>query len=76
VQALREFCELADGVDELLQSKFGGHTTFADEMPSINLHQGELQTADQASRDSPNVIIRFEDAWPISRGSAQTFVDQ
>ena len=38
VQALREFCELADGVDELLQSAFGGHTTFADEMPSTKLN--------------------------------------
>ena len=38
VQTLREFCELADGVDELLQSEFGGHTTFADEMPSTKLH--------------------------------------
>jgi hypothetical protein len=38
VQALRELCDLADGVDELLQSEFGGHTTFADEMPSTKLH--------------------------------------
>lgn len=38
VQALREFCELADGVDELLQSEFGGHTTFADAMLSTKLH--------------------------------------
>lgn len=37
-RALREFCELADGVDELLQSEFGGHTTFADGMPSTKLH--------------------------------------
>lgn len=38
VQALREFCEITDGLDELLQSEFGGHTTFADEMPSTKLH--------------------------------------
>lgn len=37
-QALREFCELTDGVDELLQSEFGGLTTFAEELPSTKLH--------------------------------------
>ena len=38
VQALREFCTLTDGIDELLQGEFGGETTFGDEMPSTQVH--------------------------------------
>lgn len=37
-QALRDFCQLTDGIDELLQSEFGGRTTFEEVMPSALKH--------------------------------------
>ncbi len=36
--ALEEFCQVADGMDALLQSEFGGRTTFADSTPSSVKH--------------------------------------
>jgi len=38
VQALREFCQVSDGIDELLQAEFGGDTAFAAAMPSTMKH--------------------------------------
>lgn len=38
IRALREFCSLADGIDELLQGQFGGQTAFADTMVSNKVH--------------------------------------
>lgn len=37
-QALRDFCQLTDGIDELLQSEFGGRTAFEEVMPSALKH--------------------------------------
>lgn len=38
VRALREFCVLTDGIDELLQAEFGGCATFVESMPSTKIH--------------------------------------
>lgn len=37
-QALADFCQLTDGIDELLQADFGGRTTFQEVMPSALRH--------------------------------------
>lgn len=37
-QALTDFCHLTDGIDEVLQSEFGGRTTFEEVMPSVLRH--------------------------------------
>jgi hypothetical protein len=37
-RGVAEFCEIADGMDGLLQTEFGGQTTFADSMPSALKH--------------------------------------
>lgn len=39
VQALKEFCELTDGIDELLELEFGGRTMFEKAMPSMLKHR-------------------------------------
>ncbi|RPI44796.1 MAG: hypothetical protein EHM59_11875 [Betaproteobacteria bacterium] len=38
VHGPEEFCQVADGLDGLLQAEFGGRTTFADSMPSSLKH--------------------------------------
>lgn len=38
VRALREFCALADGIDELLQGQFGGRTAFVEGIVSTKIH--------------------------------------
>jgi hypothetical protein len=37
-QALAHFCEVADGMDSLLQAEFGGRTAFVESMPSTMKH--------------------------------------
>lgn len=38
VQALAHFCEIADGMDSLLQGEFGGRTAFIESTPSLIKH--------------------------------------
>lgn len=38
IRALREFCTLADGIDELLQGEFGGRTAFGETFASTKIH--------------------------------------
>jgi Tir chaperone protein (CesT) family len=38
LRVLKDFCEIADGLDELLQTEFGGETSFEERMPSKLKH--------------------------------------
>ena len=38
VEGLEEFCQMADGMDNLLQGEFGGRTSYTDSMPSSLKH--------------------------------------